>query len=331
MFEQCTIRGVQFVSARFLAPMAGYTHSAFRRLLGELGGCGALWTEMLDARQVIAEDFRKSPWVKRRPSDGFTFYQLMARAGDPLDRVLGLLAAQGVEAVDLNLACDAFSIRACEAGSSLFEDLAALARVARESRRHWPGLLTAKVRLGRQRPDWEIRFAERLRLLEDAGFDALVVHPRFFEDKFRRRARLELLPWVATQTRLPLIANGDLAGVESVAAHLPCLESASGIMIGRMAIVCPWLFACWDGAPREADHAAVWGRLCDYVAEDFPAAAALRRVQMFTKYFAANFAFGHRFRVEIANAPNLEQARERAHEFFARSPQMLAHRTVAGL
>lgn len=33
MFEQCTIRGVQFVSARFLAPMAGYTHSAFRRLL----------------------------------------------------------------------------------------------------------------------------------------------------------------------------------------------------------------------------------------------------------------------------------------------------------
>ena len=330
MFEQCTIRGVQFVSARFLAPMAGYTHSAFRRLLGELGGCGALWTEMLDARQVIAEDFRKSPWVKRRPSDGFTFYQLMARAGDPLDRVLGLLAAQGVEAVDLNLACDAFSIRACEAGSGLFEDLAALARVARESRRHWPGLLTAKVRLGRH-VHWEYRFAERLRVLEDAGFDALIVHPRFFEDKFRRRARLELLPWVATQTRLPLIANGDLAGVESVAAHLPCLESASGIMIGRMAIVCPWLFACWDGAPREVDHAAVWGRLCDYVAEDFPAAAALRRVQMFTKYFAANFAFGHRFRVEIANAPNLEQARERAHEFFARSPQMLAHRTVAGL
>lgn len=330
MFEECVIRGRAFVPARFLAPMAGYTHSAYRRLVGELGGCGALWTEMLAARQLVAEDFATSPWVRRRPADGFTIYQLMVRAGDPLDRVADRLGEQGVEAIDLNLACDAFSIRACEAGSGLFEDLAALEQVARESRRCWPGLLTAKVRLGSRRPDWQARFRERVRLLEECGFDALIVHPRFFEDKFRRRAQIEWLPWAATLTRLPLIANGDLVSPEFVAGHAAHLQTACAIMIGRMAIARPWLFAQWD-EPNPVDHAALWRRLCDHVVEDFPPAAALRRVRMFTKYFAANFAFGHRFWVSISNAPDLAEARHRADDFFARSPAVLTHPVVSGI
>ena len=50
MFESCVIRGVNFTPARFCAPLAGYTHSAFRRLVAEFGGCGAFWTEMLAAK-----------------------------------------------------------------------------------------------------------------------------------------------------------------------------------------------------------------------------------------------------------------------------------------
>jgi tRNA-dihydrouridine synthase len=330
MFEACCIRGRRFAPARFTAPLAGYTHSAFRRLLGEWGGYGAMWTEMLATRQIVAEDFHASPWVKRRPGDGFTFYQLMVRSGDPLERVLGRLGEHGVEAIDLNLACDAFSIRTCEAGSSLFEDLTALRQVAQEARRCWPGLLTAKVRLGSRRPDWQDRFKERVRCLEESGFDALVVHPRFFEDKFRRRSQLELLPWVATVTRLPLIANGDLTGPASIGGRADQLQGACGVMIGRMAIARPWLFAQWD-CPKPVNHASVWQRLCDYIAEDFPPAAALRRVQMFTKYFAANFAFGHQFWVEVGNARDVAEARCRAEDFFARSPAVLAHPLVSGI
>jgi tRNA-dihydrouridine synthase len=285
---------------------------------------------MLAARQILAEDFQTSPWVKRRPGDGFTFYQLMVRSGDPVDRVLDRLGEQGVEAVDLNLACDAFSIRACEAGSSLFEDLAALELVARVSRRSWPGTLTAKVRLGGRRPDWRERFTERVRRLEANGFDALVVHPRFFDDKFRRRAQLDLLPWVASLTRLPLIANGDLVGPASVAAQAGHLQPAGGIMIGRMAVARPWLFAHWD-QPEPVDYAGVWRRLCNFIAEDFPPAAALRRVQKFTKYYAANFAFGHSFWVDVGKALDLADASRRAEAFFARSPAVLTHPVVAGL
>ena len=66
MFDECVIRGRRFAPARFCAPLVGYTHSAFRRLVAELGGCGAVWTEMLAARQILSENFRTSPWLRRR-------------------------------------------------------------------------------------------------------------------------------------------------------------------------------------------------------------------------------------------------------------------------
>ena len=65
--------------------------SAFRRLLAELGGCGAQWTEMLAARRILSENFMTSPWVRRRPQETCLFFQLMAGPEDPLDRILDRL------------------------------------------------------------------------------------------------------------------------------------------------------------------------------------------------------------------------------------------------
>lgn len=330
MFEECVIRGRRFSPARFSAPLAGYSHSAFRRLLAELGGCGAVWTEMLAARQILNENFHTSSWLRRRPNEGFTVFQLMAAAGDPLDRILDRMGEHRVEAVDLNLACDSRSVRGCEAGSALFENLESLRKVVHQARRHWPDLLTAKIRFGSQRPDWEARFQERLRLLEDAGVDAIILHPRFFKDKFKRRARLELIPWARSLTRLPLIANGDLGGPEHVQAQAGHLQGACAVMLGRMAVVRPWIFAHWD-APATVDHGEIWRKMHRYVAEDFSPAVALRRIKMFTKYFAANFSFGHQFKVEVSRAQSLEEARNLADGFFARAPTVVLHPLVAGL
>ena len=330
MFDECVIRGRRFAPARFCAPLAGYTHSAFRRLVAELGGCGALWTEMLAARQVLSDNFEVSPWVRRRAQEGCVFYQLMASSRDPLERVLDRLGEQGVEAVDLNLACDARAVRSCEAGSALFENSAALRRVVSEARRHWPGLLTAKIRLGSRHLDWRSRLEERLRVLEEAGLDAVILHPRLFEDKFKRRARMELIPWVASLTRLPLIANGDLGGPEQVAALADDLRPACAVMLGRMAIARPWVFAAWDG-PVSVDVAATWHRMYDHVREDFIPAIALRRIQMFTKYYAANFMFGHQFYVDVSNAPSLEEILRRAESFFGGAPAQVTYPNVAGL
>jgi tRNA-dihydrouridine synthase B len=330
MFDACVIRGRRIAPARFCAPLAGYTHSAFRRLLAELGGCGAVWTEMLATRQILMEDFDASPWLRRRPGEPLTVFQLMVGVGDPLEGVLERLGERGVEAVDLNLACDALAARARSAGSALFENLSALQTVTRIARQHWPGWLSAKIRLGSRHPDWRPRFVERLRVLEDAGLDAVTLHPRFFEDKFKRRAQHEHVPWVASLTRLPVIANGDLDGPAGVRAQAAHLQPACAVMLGRLAVAQPWIFAAWDG-PTVVNLLAIWRKMFQYITEDFPPPVALRRIQMFTKYFAANFAFGHQFRVAVSNAQNLEAVQDQAEAFLSRSPARLAAPSVSGL
>ncbi|MGO8677956.1 MAG: tRNA-dihydrouridine synthase family protein [Limisphaerales bacterium] len=330
MFDECVIRGRRFAPARFCAPLAGYTHSAFRRLVADLGGCGAQWTEMLAARQILSENFKTSPWLRRRPQEGCLVYQLMVNAADPLERVLDRLGEAGADALDLNLACNARSIRSRSAGSALFENLDDLRVVLRKVRRLWPYLLTAKIRLGHQRPEWQPAFVERLRLIEEAGVDAVILHARFFEEKLKRRARHEVFPWAASLTRLPLIANGDLSGPDAVSTRAGDFQSVSAVMLGRMAVVRPWVFATWD-RPECVDLGAIWARMYQNMTEDFPPPAALRRLQMFTKYFAANFKFGHQFNVDLARALSLEDLRRRAEDFFHSAPITVARPAVAGL
>jgi len=330
MFDECIIRGRRFAPARFCAPLAGYTHSAFRRLVGELGGCGAVWTEMLAGRQILNESFQTSPWLRRRPEESCVVYQLMLNAEDPIERILDWMGEGGVDALDLNLACNARSVRSCSAGSALFDNLDSLRAVLLKVRRHWPHVLTAKIRLGHERPDWQPRFVKRVRVLEEAGVDAVILHPRFFEERFKRRARHELFPWAASLTRLPLIANGDLSGPDMLEERANHFQSVSAVMLGRMTVARPWVFSAWD-RPMSVDLANMWDRMCHYVAEDFPPVMALRRLQMFTKYFATNFQFGHQFNLDLAGAGSLQEMRRRAGAFFSRVPVTVAQPTVAGL
>ena len=330
MFDECIIRGRRFSPARFCAPLAGYTHSAFRRLVAELGGCGAVWTEMLAARQILSESFTRSPWLRRRPQEGCVVYQLMLSAGDPIERILCRLGEAGVDALDLNLACNARLVRSCSAGSALFDNLDSLRDVLHKVRKLWPHLLTAKIRLGHQRPEWQPGFVARMRVLEDAGVDAVILHPRFFEERFKRCARHELFPWAASLTRLPLIANGDLSGPDMLQERAEHFQSVSAVMLGRMTVVRPWIFSIWD-RPMSVDLANIWDRMCHHIEEDFPPVMALRRLQMFTKYFAANFQFGHQFNVVLARSGSLQEIRGRAEAFFSRVPVTVAQPTVAGL
>lgn len=312
------------------APLAEVTHSAFRRLVAELGGCGLQFTEMLSGRTLLFADLESSPHVKRRPVERIVFYQLMLRSGDPIARIIGRLAAVAPDGIDVNLACDAPAIRLLGAGSALFDDAPALASVLRELRRCWSGPLSVKIRLGHAAPDCEARLAERLRLIEDAGVDAITLHARFFEDKRKRPARHDRLAWATSRTGLPIIANGDIAGARTVAARPAAFAPVAGTMVGRHAIVQPWVFAAWE-RPVEVDPGAVWLRLHEYIAEDFAPDVALRRLRLFTKYFARNFHFGHGFHAAVGAAPTMSAARELARRFFDTQPARHTEASVLGL
>jgi len=326
-----TLRGVTFTPALFCAPMAAITHSAFRRLLAGFGGYGALFTEMLSAKMILHESLQNSPWLKRRPEEGRVIYQLMADDTVNLPQIIDRLAPLKPDGLDLNVACDAHMVRKQGGGSDLFYDMPRLREIVRVMRNSFSGPLTAKIRLGNECPDWRGRFRERIRLLEGEGVDALTIHPRFYEEKFKRCARQDLYAEITRETNLPIIANGDINGAEFVKEHAAAFAPVSGIMIGRMAAACPWIFAMWHNPGLVVDRAETWNRLCDYIAEDFTEKHALIRMKIIAPYFARNFSFGHEFFKAVHNAPDVKTAREQADRFFAGSAELVKTIDVSGI
>lgn len=329
-FERLVVRGISFEPALFCAPLAELTHSAFRRLLSDFGGHGGHFTEMLAGRQILKEDLAGSPSLKRRAQEQRVIYQLMLRPTDPVQAIVERLARVQPDGIDVNLACYAPVIRQLDAGSRLFENLSALASVLGALRRAWAGLLTVKIRLGHSTVGAEDRFIERLRVIEECGVDALTLHTRYFEDKFKRRAKHELFRWAGDRTRLPVIANGDIIGPHTADSQPEHFERVSGLMIGRMAVARPWIFAHWR-SPAPIDFAEVWHRFSRYVEEDFPPVIALKRLQLFTTYYARNFHFGHTLYVAIRNARDLDDARVRAAEFFDQPQAVFDEPSMQGI
>ena len=91
-----------------------------------------------------------------------------------------------------------------------------------------------------------------------------------------------------------------------------------------MLVACPWLFGKWHNPTLSVDHVAIWNRYCDYLLEDFVPNVAVKRLKIFTPYFARNFFFGHTLFTGVQSAPDFATARARAHTFFEQSPSLTA-------
>ncbi len=326
------VRGVSFDPPLFCAPMAGITHSAFRRLLGDFGGLGGVFSEMLAVKMVIHENALTSPWLKRRPGDGKIIYQFFVANTRHLAAALERLAPVSQDGLDINLGCPAATIQQQGGGSNLFDDPPRLREIIREIRLRYNGPLLVKIRLGRPTPDWRNALRDRLKLFEDEGVDALTLHPRFAEESLNRfPARHAFQAELAAETRLPIIANGDITGPGYALERATEFNTAAGLMVGRMAAARPWIFAQWDNPGFTVEWQEVWNRFCNYLEEDFTPAKALLKLRVFTPYFARNFVFGHTFFSAVTSATEWSSARDRANRFLESAPPAVREISLSGL
>ena len=325
MFESIIINGQTIAPALFLAPMAGITNSAFRRLLADHGGYGALFTEMISASAFLREKSAQSPFTKRREQEGKVFYQFRISGEEDLEAVFRKAAQLEATAIDINLGCPAPKIQQQASGAALFRDFSRLKDVLTRVRKCHSGTLTIKCRLGDDPERWRQPFVERLQLFEDLDVHALTVHPRFSGEMLKRHARWREFPWIVSQTRLPVIGNGDVYSLKDVETHREWFEPLAGLMLGRIATVKPWIFRDFAGLPRlEVDYTEVWERLYRYTLEDFPPDRAFGRLMEFTFYYAKNFFFGHELYKGIQRAKTPEEIRAGALRFLESKPELSA-------
>ncbi|MFZ5774156.1 MAG: tRNA dihydrouridine synthase [Thermodesulfobacteriota bacterium] len=303
-----------------LAPMAGLTHSALRRLILELGGVGLLTTEMLSAKRLPMEQPELSPYLVRAPEERPLAYQLLLSQVAEVGPAIAKVHALGAEVVDLNLGCPAPMVRRMGAGGRLMEEPATVRAMVAAARKATDLPLTAKIRLG------EALHEERLRdfclMLEGEGVDLVSVHARLRKEPFCRPPRWGWVAKVKSWLSIPVVANGGIFSVEDARRCL-AESGADGLMIGRAAAITPWLFAeiahaLYGHGPELAPPCKprLYLRFVELLEESFLPERRLGRLKEFTHYFARNYAFGHHLASAVQASDSVEQARTRAIAFF---------------
>jgi tRNA-dihydrouridine synthase len=331
LLKPLQLRGRRIAPSLFLAPMAGITHCAFRRLVADFGGYGAMFTEMLSAKAVLRENLHTSPFTKRRECEGALIYQLALNGEEDIARVIDKLKTIEPFGIDINLGCPAPEIRSLKAGIALFRDHERCAKVLETVRAIWDGPLTIKCRLGDSDGNWEEHFARMAKLFEGIGIDAITVHPRFSDEKLKRTARASAFSVIRAMTSLPIIANGDIVSLEYLQKNREQLKYCSGIMIGRMAVVKPWIFAELSGGSTQINYPETWKRFYSYVMDDFPPEKAIGRLKEFTSYFAQNFFFGNVLFRASQSAKSPAALHERAVKFLDAEPRIALQPSVIGI
>lgn len=330
MFKSIILKDKEIKPALFLAPMAGITNSAFRRLLAEFGGYGALYTEMISGKGVLYENILESSYTKRREGEGSVIYQLLLNANDKIEEIIEKISMISPFGLDLNLGCPAPSVRRFNAGSALFADIKNMELVVKNIRKYWDGIFTVKVRLGEDPNNWKDGFFERIKIFEEYGVDAITVHPRFVQDRLRRRVRWEELAEIKDRCQLPVFGNGDIVSPDQINENISLLD---GLMLGRVVVAKPWIFKVFSEGfdENEICYSKVWEKYYNYVLEDFPANKAIGRIKEFNSYFAKNFFFGHKLYSVVQGSKDLNFIYDQAMMFLKNSPQITKNISLAGI
>jgi tRNA-dihydrouridine synthase B len=314
------IRELQIDPPLLLAPMEGLTHSCLRQIMAGFGGVGLLSTEMLSAKRLPTESPSVSPYLIRTASEKPLSYQLLTSCASEIARAIDVLHGVQADAIDLNMGCPAPAVGKFGAGFSLMEQPKEARSIVAEARKRTSLPLTAKIRLGAELDEGKLQAF--CAMLEDEGIDMLSVHARLKKESFARRPRWESLAKVKEHLTIPVVANG---GIFSVQDAVQCLRvsNADGLMLGRGAVVKPWLFAeiareVYGFANSESTVTLplVYHTFVDLLTQQFRPEYRLGRLKQFTHYFAQNFQFGHYLASGVQASASVDEARERAHIFF---------------
>lgn len=301
-----------------LAPMAGVSHSPFRRLVASFGRPGLFYSEMLSARHLPNDIQKNSLWLQRQEVEHPMAYQIVAP--NPEEALVGAreLAGYGAEIIDLNLACPAPNIARRRSGGHLLSDPVLVESILKGLRPALACPLTVKIRLGKK-PDLAL-LRDLAGVLEGCGVDAVTLHPRLSTEKLKGRARWDYIGELKGMTRLPVIGNGDVTSREDCLAMIR-QTGCDGVMIGRAAVQKPWLFGEILGEERQVDGDFLWRVYREawrLISEFYPEHQALGRLKEFTWYFSRNLFFGHRLAARMQNLPTLATCRELVDREFLR-------------
>jgi nifR3 family TIM-barrel protein len=228
-----------------LAPMAGVTTRAFRRLCRRFGPGGLYVSEMLTARAHVEGNDRTARMLRfdddERPRSAQLYGVAPGTVGEATRRLIGDF---GVEHVDLNFGCPAPKVTAKGGGAALPVRRRLLADVIGAAvKAAVPDGVPVTVKFRRGIDDGLLTAVATGKIAEAEGAAAVALHARTAEQRYAGDADWAAITELkAAVTTVPVLGNGDIWEAAD-AVRMMAETGCDGVVIGRGCLGRPWLFA----------------------------------------------------------------------------------------
>ncbi len=246
MTVKLKIGSAELMHGIMLAPMAGYTDRAMRRVARDLG-CEYSTTEMVSAKAVVYGDKKTFNLARIQPDEGNVAIQIFGSEPDIMADAAAILAGGYTQdgyaapvAIDINMGCPVNKIFSNGEGSALMRDPDLIYKITRAVCSSIDIPCTVKLRAGIDRE--HINAVECALAAESAGAALVAIHGRTRAQLYGGESDREVIRNVKNALQIPVIGNGDIVDAESAIAMLNDI-GCDGIMIGRAAVGNPFIFS----------------------------------------------------------------------------------------
>ena len=224
-----------------LAPMQGLTNRALRAYFIEHVRPDVIFTEFMRVNTapagagLTAADLQD---VATEQEGVPLVVQLVGNKREALVLAAQVAQEAGAAHINLNMGCPYGRMGGGLTGGGMLRSPDNVAEVIPALRDAIDGSFSVKIRAGYDDPE---QILSLLPLFESSGVDFLVLHPRTVIQKYNGVADHGVTVRVMRETRLPVIANGDIRNAADGVRVLG-ETGAAGLMLGRGAIADPALF-----------------------------------------------------------------------------------------
>ncbi len=311
-----------------LAPMAGITNTAFRRLCREFGG-GLYVSEMVTSRALVEQTEGSMRIIGHHPSESVRSVQLYGVDPVTISRAINLLVDNDkADHIDLNFGCPVPKVTRKGGGAALpwkrdlFE---AIVRSAVKAAGEIP--LTVKMRKGIDSE--HLTFLDSGKVARDAGVTAIALHGRTASDYYSGNADWNAI--ADLRESLPdvqVLGNGDIWSAAD-AIRMMRETGVDGVVVGRGCLGRPWLFGdlqkAFDEYRRDPNSNAAIDLIqpnLGQVADAFKRHAELlveyfenedhacRDIRKHVAWYFKGYPVGGDFRAKLAQVQSLEHMDE---------------------
>jgi len=283
-----------------LAPMAGVTNAAFRRLCAEFGA-GLYVCEMITSRGLVEGDETTRRMLVFDELEQVRSVQLYGTDPTYVGKAAEILCAEyGVAHIDLNFGCPVPKVTRKGGGGALPWKRGLLGRILEEAvaaATPYDVPVTMKTRKGID--DDHLTFLDAGRIAQDAGCAAIALHGRTVAQAYSGVADWEAIGELVEHVDIPVLGNGDIWEAAD-AVRMVEQTGAAGVVVGRGCLGRPWLFrdlaAAFAGdrtttLPLLGEVAAMMRRhaelLCEHMGEERGCKEFRKHVSWYLKGFRA--------------------------------------------